>query len=330
MIRSNPGWFAGVMLQRAFFMLTYNDSRNADWPFNTSRVPVVSAAAPPLHMPAGMNEKNAVLSSSGAALLTDGSLLSQQAEASLDADGRLRITGDALEFGDQFASAPISIQPRTDYLLRLDLALEQGPAAVKVMSSDRAVALESVIISGKERRRRLKKLSDDDDNYTRVDPKDRMAVIEMIFASGDRNEVRLVISNNGPAGAVMRLDKIELFDLGSTPYRWTSYPRVFINGLQWIFFNTAVMLPLVAAGVLLLAFARQKRALVILLAVPVYYLCAQSALSTEYRYILAIHFFLFVSAAATLYCGGAAAGQAIHLVRQWKNSAEEFITRPTR
>jgi len=38
--------------------------------------------------------------------------------------------------------------------------------------------------------------------------------------------------------------------------------------------------------------------------VPVYYLCAQSAFHTEYRYILAIHYFLFTAAAVTLYSAG--------------------------
>jgi hypothetical protein len=66
------------------------------------------------------------------------------------------------------------------------------------------------------------------------------------------------------------------------------------------------MLTLVAVGTLLLILARRKRALTILLAVPVYYLCAQSVFHTEYRYILVIHYFLFVLAAVTLYAGGVA------------------------
>jgi hypothetical protein len=255
-------------------------------------------------LPAGIGEKEPVWSSSAPGLLIDGSLLSQQAQASLDIDGRLRITGDASEFGDQFASGHISVEPNTDYLLRLELALEQGLAAAKVMSSDRGIALGSAIITGTERRRRLKKLSRDDDTETRVDPKDRMAVIEVVFASDARSEVLLVISNDSAPGAIMRLDKAELFDLGATPHQWTRYPRTLINQLQKNLFNTAAMLPLVVAGVLLLGLARRGRALVVLLAVPAYYLCAQSALSTEYRYILAIHYFLFVIAAATLYCAG--------------------------
>lgn len=303
-IRGNPGWFLGVMARRAFFMLTYNDSRSAQWPFNTSRVPTVSAAPPPLHSPAGIGTNNADWSSAGSALLADGSLLSPRAQASLDDDNRLLIAGDTEEFGDQFASAPIAVQPNTDYLIRAELALDQGLAAVKVMSSERDRVLESAIISGHERRRRVRKLAENDESYTRVDPKDRMAVFDLVFASGDRRDVRFVVSNNGPAGALMRVDRLELFNLGATPYLWTGYPRVLLKGLQWTVFNTAAMLPLVAAGVLLLVLARRGRAIALLLTVPGYYLVAQSALSTEYRYILTIHNFLFVAAAVTLYCAG--------------------------
>jgi hypothetical protein len=64
------------------------------------------------------------------------------------------------------------------------------------------------------------------------------------------------------------------------------------------------LLPLIAAGVLLLAPAKRKRELMLLLAVPVYYLCVQSAFHTEYRYIIAVHYFLFVLAAVTLYLAG--------------------------
>jgi hypothetical protein len=54
----------------------------------------------------------------------------------------------------------------------------------------------------------------------------------------------------------------------------------------------------------LLALAGRTRALLMLLAVPAYYLLVQSAFHTEYRYILAIHYFLFVMAAVVFYCAG--------------------------
>jgi hypothetical protein len=84
--------------------------------------------------------------------------------------------------------------------------------------------------------------------------------------------------------------------------------------LQKNIFNTGVLLPLVIGGVLLLTLARRGSALAALLSVPIYYLLVQSALSTEYRYILGIHYFLFVVAGVTLGCLGSALGQASRAV----------------
>ncbi|MFN2598815.1 MAG: hypothetical protein ABR563_16700, partial [Pyrinomonadaceae bacterium] len=76
-------------------------------------------------------------------------------------------------------------------------------------------------------------------------------------------------------------------------------------GLLQRLFVTAAFLPLTLAGAFLLARKRQRRALAVLLAVPAYYLCFQSAFHTEYRYTLALTYFLFAlaSVALTTLCG---------------------------
>ena len=66
-------------------------------------------------------------------------------------------------------------------------------------------------------------------------------------------------------------------------------------------FVTAIILPFVIGGLIILAGLRQWRELAILLAVPCYYFCAQSALHTEYRYVLAVDYFLFVVVAVAFY-----------------------------
>jgi 4-amino-4-deoxy-L-arabinose transferase-like glycosyltransferase len=70
-------------------------------------------------------------------------------------------------------------------------------------------------------------------------------------------------------------------------------------------FITAVMLPLVLLGTSILVYKRQIPTLGILLVVPCYYFGIQSALHTEYRYVLVIHYFLFVLAAVGIYTIGA-------------------------
>ena len=107
------------------------------------------------------------------------------------------------------------------------------------------------------------------------------------------------------AGSMLRLERtplrLEHADSGAWQlFRW---PLRLAQKL----FVTAVFLPLVLLGAGLLAAARQFRHLAILLAVPCYYFCTQSALHTEYRYVLVIHYFLFVLAALAVYTTGCAA-----------------------
>jgi hypothetical protein len=68
--------------------------------------------------------------------------------------------------------------------------------------------------------------------------------------------------------------------------------RLLIHGLQGLWWTPAFRaLTLVGAGALWLAGRRQE--LVLFLAVPLYYFVVQSALHTEYRYCLPLHYFLF-------------------------------------
>lgn len=313
-IGAHPFWFAGVMIRRAAFMLNYNNSHRADWPFDTATVPLVSTEPAIAHPAASLSDVQPFSSSSAAELLASGTKLSEQTDVSLDAESQtLRITGDASEFGDQFTSAPIGVKSKTDYLLTLRIEPEQGRMAVKVTSADRRITLASAMLDSVTAERSLKRKMKRERLGSAPDAaaaQGEMSVVQMAFASGERSTVRWVISNNGSPSSfhVARVGQADLFELGATPYQWTRYPRVVVRGIQKNLFKTTIMLPLVIAGVMLLCLARRGRALVVLLAVPAYYLCVQSALSTEYRYILAIHYFLFMMSAVALYCAGVAIG----------------------
>jgi 4-amino-4-deoxy-L-arabinose transferase-like glycosyltransferase len=77
-------------------------------------------------------------------------------------------------------------------------------------------------------------------------------------------------------------------------------PRVIVALLQRLFI-TAFVLPLVLGGAFLLARDRERRrALAVLCVVPAYYFCVQSIFHTEYRYTLALVYFLFALAAVAL------------------------------
>jgi hypothetical protein len=91
-----------------------------------------------------------------------------------------------------------------------------------------------------------------------------------------------------------------LYALGPSSFTWTRYPRALLRPVQKLFI-TAVMLPLAVLGIALFARARDWAALAVLLVVPVYYMCVQSALWTEFRYVMAMHYLLFILSAAGLH-----------------------------
>jgi dolichyl-phosphate-mannose-protein mannosyltransferase len=337
-VRSNPGWFLGVMLHRAGFMLSYNDSIARPFPFNTSSVPPVNSEASYGHRIETTDDRelsqcerapalvlNAVLMSGVLAVRGDqpvkssppselndtGAAFTPQTRVSLARDGQaLEVVGDNSEYGDQFVSGPIAVRKNTDYVLELPVSLLNGGMALKVTSSEREtfLAIADIATATQEAGLEGKTAADSDCPA-------RMTVLQMPFASGNRTEVRVVLSNDGrgPTAPAALLGTLEIFETGPTPYAWTGYARSIINSVQGIF-TTGLMLTLIVIGVSLLLLARRVRTLVILLIVPLYYLTLQSPLHTEYRYILTIHYFLFVMAGVTLGCFGAALGQATRWV----------------
>ncbi|HEX8088342.1 MAG TPA: glycosyltransferase family 39 protein, partial [Blastocatellia bacterium] len=298
-VRSNPVWFAGVMSRRAAFMLRYNDSRPYEWPFSTANVDLISAEPPFGHWPADWQGREVVWSKAPGAAVTTGAVLSGRAEVSLGGDPpAIRVAGDDSQFGDQFAYEHIAVEKFTDYVLVFPAALEGGAVAAKVTTTDRRITLASAMIPEQagepervSKKRTKKAQSEGAAPYIDAAGEQPLAMIEIPFASGGRTEARLVISNNGtaPARPAARIGEARLMKVGPTPQTWSRFARAPIRSLQRNLFTTSFMLPLVIAGVCLLALGGRGSALAALLAVPGYYLLAQSAFHTEYRYILAIH-----------------------------------------
>jgi 4-amino-4-deoxy-L-arabinose transferase-like glycosyltransferase len=100
------------------------------------------------------------------------------------------------------------------------------------------------------------------------------------------------------AAAMLRLERTPLRLVATdSSLQFVQWP---LRGLQRIFI-TAVFLPLALLGAGMLSYQRQFQKLAILLLVPGYYFCTQSALHTEARYVLVIHYYLFVLAAVASY-----------------------------
>ncbi len=92
---------------------------------------------------------------------------------------------------------------------------------------------------------------------------------------------------------------MKLYELGPARFLWTRFPRVLLHALQKLF-TTAVFLPLALIGVGLTIFRKRTAVLIILAVVPLYYFTVQSAFHTEYRYVLALNYFLFAFAAVAI------------------------------
>ena len=100
--------------------------------------------------------------------------------------------------------------------------------------------------------------------------------------------------------SMLRLERTPLRLATAESSAWLNLFQSLLRGFQKLFV-TAIILPFVLLGAGLLIYKRQFQTLAILLVVPFYYFCIQSALHTEYRYVLVIHYFLFVLAAFALY-----------------------------
>jgi hypothetical protein len=102
------------------------------------------------------------------------------------------------------------------------------------------------------------------------------------------------------AASMMRLERTPLRLATTDSVAWQNLFQWPLRTMQKLFI-TAIFLPLVLAGAGILIYRRQFQSLAVLLVVPCYYFCTQSALHTEYRYVLVIHYFLFLLAAVSVY-----------------------------
>lgn len=108
------------------------------------------------------------------------------------------------------------------------------------------------------------------------------------------------------AASMLRMERVPVIagspfklDQTSLTAKLLRVPGVPLKAVQKLYL-TALMLPLFLVGVVLLLKEKSKLALAVLLVVPVYYLCVQSLLHTEYRYVIAIQYFLLIFVAVTL------------------------------
>lgn len=301
LIRSRPFWFFGVMVRRGAGML------------RLERVRLISADPPVTHSLAITNETPLAWSSTPSDLLANGKVTSTQAEVSLSPDAQtLHIKGDESKYNNQFVSAPITIEKQTDYVLRLPVRIEQGRMFVSIVGANSNSQFASAIIEPQDWK----------SSYEQA-----WNVIEIPFVSASAEQVQVVFANGGSKDVrpVVQIGQPQLYALGPSSFTWTRIPRALVRLTQKLFV-TAVMLPLAIIGLLILILAGQRNAIALLLIVPAYYLCVQSALHTEYRYVLVIHYFLFVLVAVALYRAGAYLWRGLQKIPLMRRFAHRFAS----
>jgi hypothetical protein len=217
---------------------------------------------------------------------------SGRATISPSEDGHeLTILSDSLTPENLILSQPIAVEKNTEYILNIPVKVDTGNMVISVTDWDQSEIYGSTPVLNPQ------------ESLWPNDP--TLEVFQIPFASQDAESVRIIMRNSGskPVPTFARIGSAELFRLGPASLSATRYVRLFVRLLQSVFL-TAWILPLAVTGGMLLLLEGHKKTVLILLAVALYYMCFQSLLHTEYRYVMALQPFLFVMVAVALYSFG--------------------------
>ena len=190
--------------------------------------------------------------------------------------------------GPTVLSDSIKVTANTDYLLKVPLKIERGSIVIEIRDAqtDRLIGYSTILHPV---------------NWLGLTIEQQPFVpVDVPFVSGDSQDVKiLMMSGRRDESYVAEAGKIQAMPLGNSSSTWTRYVRIPIRILQHVFI-TAVMLPFTLIGIVVLAVRRRWKELAVLLVIPAYYMLVQSILWTEFRYILTMHYFLFILAAIGL------------------------------
>jgi len=273
-IASHPLWFTGVMIRRAASMTRLERARLI------SPMPAVT------HSIDSTNQQPASAGmTSSPNLLRECRPQTPDARLSSGTTGfAATLTGDDSAYGKQFSCGPLPVSDDTEYAFEIPVRIDRGRMRVSVTAGGEQTYVSDIIepVETKNFEQPVRSLS-------------------LPFVS-NAGSAEIVFSNEASGTApTVQVGEIKLHELGPARFLWTRYPRFFLRSIQRLFI-TAVFLPLAVIGFGVTIFRKQRNALVILLAVPLYYFTVQSAFHTEYRYVLAMNYFVFAFAAVGIAC----------------------------
>lgn len=269
----NPAWFASVMLRRAALMLRCNDGAALGWPADSARAPLVSLDPPFGH------DRTAAVPESG----PDGQPLHSV----------------RLSCGQSQFVTSLQVDRNTDVVLRAPVSAVAGAGFLDVRDDTGSlVASLPVREQGGANARRRRKANRDQ----------RVPTTEIVLpiATTDSRRLDVTLRTNEDQhrrGLSLEIGRLECLDVGPTPGQWTRGPRWIVRSVQRHLFITSRWPLLVLAGGAILFLGSRRRALIAVAVVPLYYMVVQSALHTEFRYVLAVHALSTVPAAVALVVG---------------------------
>ena len=277
-IASNPVWFAIVMVRRAASMTRLERTRLiSTTPAVTN--PIDTANRSPFVGP--------MTSQLLASCRTQPS--EQKAVFELANPEAPKLTGNDQKYGRQFLCGPLTVKPKTDYLIEVSTRIDQGRMRVSVEDGNGRTYTSDIL----------------EPLEIKQPAEQPIQTIRLPFASLAES-AQVDFSNEAShAPPIVHVDAMNLYELGPAHFLWTRYPRLLLQALQRVFV-TAVFLPLALVGVVITIFRKRTAALVILSVVPLYYFTVQSAFHTEYRYVLARKLFSVCVCGGDACLGGAA------------------------
>jgi len=276
-IGAHPLWFAGVMLRRDSSMLRLERSRLI------STAPAITHSLDPSAQPVSIENADE--------LIKQAIQVSSRAKLGIVFDSQdITLSGDDSRYGAQLAW-PIDTRTNMDYLVQVPIKIQRGRMRISIVNANDTV-LSSAVVETVEA------------TTAEAQP---VNLIQLPFVA-DGSQL-IVFSNEASANPFAQVGPLALYELGPARFLWTRYPRFIIHAIQKIYL-TAVILPLAIIGLLVLIFRKQSRALIILSIVPVYFFCVQSIVHTEYRYVLAVDYFLFAFAAIAIMKAGQVTAKA--------------------
>lgn len=264
-IGQNPIWFGSVMIRRAADMT------------RLERVVRVSTTVPPVSI--GSRESNRVWPAADQNP-QQWNVELPQAQLTRSPLG-LELITDREKGKLQLSTERIPVFGGTEYSVRTILHIPKGRVSIRVSDANSG-AEYSKAFDGFE-------LGDDPGALPEK-------TIQLPFVPEKDTEILISIYNESDEGSAISILEASLSDFGPSNYLWTKPIRWVTQTVQRLF-TTNVFLPLVLIGIALMCKRKEWASITILAIVPIYYFTVQSALHTEYRYVMALHCSSFLFAA---------------------------------